>query len=87
MWCPIEHVCQDVNVKRVELGLDVVVNKRNYLVRGHVACIIFVRVLLALLLLGNNQSQPQLHIGRSAAKVSVYLTYCVVVGNIASDSA
>ena len=61
------------------------INKRTYLVRRHVACIIFVRELLVLLLLNNNQSQHQLYSGRSAAKVSVYLTYNVVVGNIASD--
>ena len=41
MRYPIEHVSQDVNVKRLELGLDIEVNKRTYLVREHVECIIF----------------------------------------------
>ena len=41
MWCQIEHVRQDVNVKRLELRLHNVVNTTE-----HVACINFVRVLL-----------------------------------------
>ena len=86
--------CQDVNVKRLELGQDIVV-KKSYLVRKYVACIIFswiiffVRIMAAPVRKQQPITKAQLHILvlDVAAKVSVYLTYYVVVGNITSDSA